>query len=205
MSAPTIFSVKSSILDRERELVLDNEFLAFDDKDRIGALPARILKQDITAYRFGVKWIRGYSFVIGRVYCIDIKSVSGEVIKLRLKSVYGINKKQLTDKYSRILNALHDQYFDDLIRQYLRKHTDLQDFDILGIIFRQDGVLIDQKSKLIPWEDLGTKSYSTYYAVFAKSDPAIYKAFEYLNDWNTGVLYSVSREILKSKSLYSEA
>lgn len=201
MSAPNVFSIKSSIFDRERKLVLDKELLTFDDKDRIGIPPAKILKQEINAFRFGVRWIKGYMFVIGRVYCIDINSTLGEVIKIRLKSLYGINKEKLAQKYSKILTTLYDVYFDDLIRQYLQQYDDLKDFEILGTTFRQDGLIISPKAIHIAWDDVGIKSYQTYFTVFSKSDPTVFKAFEYLNDWNTGVLYSVTSVILKNKKL----
>jgi hypothetical protein len=200
MNPSTILLIKSSVFDRERELVLDNEFLTFDNNDRISVPPTKFLKEDITAFRFGVKWIKGYSFVIGRIYCVDIKSSAGEVVKIRLKSIYGVNKEKLHEKYATIIDLLYGNYFDDMIMNYLQQFSDSNDFQLPGISFRQDGVLIN-KNNLITWEDLGTKSYSTYYAVFSKSDPTIYRAFEYLNDWNTAILYSVSREILKSKSL----
>lgn len=199
MSGSTVFNIKSSIFDRERELVLDKELLTFDNKDRIGVPPAKILKQEIVAFRFGVRWIKGYMFVIGRVYCIDINSSLGEVIKIRLKSLYGINKEKLAQKFSKILSTLYDIYFDDLIWKYLKQYEDLQDFEILGTTVRQDGLLIGPKAIHIAWEDVGIKSYHTYFTVFSISDPTVYKAFEYLNDWNTGVLYSVTSMILNNK------
>ncbi|WP_315821739.1 hypothetical protein [Paraflavitalea speifideaquila] len=203
MSTPTSFSIKSSIFDRARELVLDQEYLTFDNKDKIGVPPALIKTQDIVAFRFGIKWINGYSFVIGRIYCIDILSSSGEIIKLRLKSVYRVNLDQLSKKYSAIIQALYIIYFDNLVDKYLKMHTTSQEFSILGVIFNQDGIILNGNN-YIHWEDIGTRSYNTYYAVFSKSNPNIYKAFEYLNDWNAGIMYSVSREILKGMNLYAE-
>ncbi|AXY78130.1 hypothetical protein D3H65_30865 [Paraflavitalea soli] len=203
MNSSTILLIKSSVFDRDRELIVDNAFLSFDNKDRIAVPPTTFLKEDITAFRYGVKWIKGYSFVIGRIYCVDIKSSSGEVIKIRLKSIYGVNRTRLHEKYAILINALYDTYFDGITGHYLQQFSESVDFQLLGIAFRQDGILLD-KNRLIKWEDLGTRSYSTYYTVFSKSDPNIYKAFEYLNDWNTGIIYSVSREILKSKNLLPE-
>lgn len=201
MSQTAILSVKSSIFDRKRELVLDKEFLTYDNKDRIGVPPAKIAKQDIADFRFGVRWIKGYSFIIGRIYCVDIKSSSGELIKIRLKSLYGVNRQLLAEKYETIVNTLYNNYFDDVTRQYLKLYADGADFEILGIYFRQDGILMSKKGDLIVWEDIGTRSYATYYALYIKSNPTVYKAFEYLNDWNTGILYSVSRGILQRRNL----
>lgn len=79
--------------------------------------------------------------------------------------------------------------------------NDITDFSILGVIFSQSGIQLDKKSDIISWIDLGTKNYNTYYSLFSKSDSKKYKLFYYLSDWNTVVLYSVSRSILKAKKL----
>ena len=63
----------------------------------------------------------------------------------------------------------------------------------------QAGIILDKKAQNIPWNDLRTKKNSRYYTIFSKENPDNYKAFYYLDDWNTAVLYSVSRYILKAK------
>jgi len=68
------FTLKSSIFDRPREITISREFLEFDDNDQISSIPTKFLKKDIEGFRYGVKGIRGYSFNIGRIYYIDIKS-----------------------------------------------------------------------------------------------------------------------------------
>jgi hypothetical protein len=204
MNQPIQLFIKSSILDRERQLTVDNDFIEFDNKDLISDPPTRLLKSDIIGLRYGIKWINGYQFVIGRIYCIDLLSADKEILRIRLKSIYGIRKQQLTEKYGIIVNALYDNFFDDVTRNYLNQFSDKRDFELANIFFTQTGLTLDSKSEIIPWEDIGTKSYSTYYAIFSKSNPTRYKTIEYLNDWNTGVLYSVSREILMDKGLHHE-
>lgn len=197
-------NIKSSFLDRDRQLVITDEYVELDDKDAIAAKPTRFAAADIVAFRSGIKWIRGYQFIIGRIYCIDIKSTSNLIIKIRLKSLFGINRKKLAEKYVSIVNALYDHILDNISRDYLKQFSNSLEFEILGVTFKATGIYFNDKKKLIEWEDLVTKNYSTYYALFSKSDPAFHKAFEYLIDWNTGILYSVSRQVLKNKNLYFE-
>ena len=85
--------IKSSILDRERQLTVTNDFIEFDNTEFSSETPIKLLKSDITGLRHGVKWINGYQFVIGRIYCIDLLSSNSEILKIRSKSVYGIRKK----------------------------------------------------------------------------------------------------------------
>jgi hypothetical protein len=197
-------NVKSSFLDRERQLTITDEYIEFDDKDSIAAKPTRFAVADIVAFRYGIKWIKGYQFIIGRIYCVDIKSTSNQVIRIRLKSLYGINRKKLTEKYVVIVNALYNNIFENIAKKYLNQFANSIEFEILGVNFKSSGAYFNDKRKLIEWKDMGTKNYSTYYALFSKSDPTFHKTFEYLIDWNTGILYSVSRQILKDKGFYSE-
>ena len=93
----------------------------FDDKDLMSSQPTRLLKNDIAEWKYGIKWINGYQFTIGRIYCIDIRDSNNEVIKTRLKSIYGIRKKELSEKYSKIVNVLYDNFFYDISGSYLDK------------------------------------------------------------------------------------
>jgi hypothetical protein len=204
MSQSLQLTIKSSIFHRPRELIIDPDFFQFDDSDLVGQASTKIVKEEIEGLRYGIKWIQGIQFTIGRIYCIDLRSASRKTIKLRLKSFYGIRKLELAQKYAKIVNTLMDFYFDDISRLYLKRFDDSLVFNILGVIFSADGVRLSEESQLIPWDDLGTRSYARYYALFSKVNPNHYKVFEYLNDWNTGILYSVSREILKRKQLWQE-
>lgn len=197
-------NIKSSFLDRERQLTITSEFIEYDDTDRVSEKPTRLLNSDIVAFRYGIKWIRGYQFIIGRIYCIDIKAKEDKIMKLRLKSLYGINKKRLTAKYLNIIDALFENAFDKVSEQYMEKFANSMEFEILGITFKPSGVYFKEKNVSIEWTDVGTKFYTTYYAIFSKSRPDIYKTFEFLTDWNTAVIYSVSRQILLGKNLFSE-
>ena len=201
---PLQLTIKSSIFDRDRLLTIDTNFIEFDDNDLITKPPTKFLKSDIKSFRCGITWIKGYQFIIGRIFFIDIKDKSDKIIKLRLKSIYGIRKKLLTDKYAQIITTLHDNFFDDIARQYLTQFDNNNDFELGGLFFSQKGLSFDKNSAFIPWENIGTSSYWIYYTIYPKTDANAYKSFEYLHDWNARTVYSVSRQILKNKGLYTE-
>ncbi|MDP4286208.1 MAG: hypothetical protein Q8891_17500 [Bacteroidota bacterium] len=89
----------------------------------------------------------------------------------------------------------------DVAESFVKRYKNKIDFDLLGILFSQAGIQLTQQSNLISWEDVGTKNYSRYYAIFSKENPNNYKAFDYLEDWNTDIVYYVSKSILKVKKL----
>jgi hypothetical protein len=198
------FILKSSIFDRSRQLVLDPLYLEFDDNNLVSSTPTKFLKEEIEGIRYGIKWIRGYGFYIGRIYCIDIKNRSGQIIKLRLKSIYGIRKEQLADKYVKIANTLFRYYFDAIALQHIESYQNNQPTEIVGVKIDARGIVFDQKIGKISWNFLGTKRYHTYYSLFSEVDPNKYKAFEYLHHWNTSLLESVIEAILKMRSLDNE-
>ena len=101
------------------------------------------------------------------------------------------------EKYKLILSALFENFLNDILLYLIAKFNHKIDFKLLGVVFTQEGIILDNKSDIISWFDLGTKNYWTYFSVFSTSDPNKYKAFQYLTDWNTVVLYSVTRHIIK--------
>jgi hypothetical protein len=193
MSKSIELLVRPTIFDKEKTLIITPEFIEFDNTN--------LSKFEISELRYGVKAIKGYRFRIGRIYCIDVKNFTGTIVKIRLKSIYRINKKKLGQKYKIIVEALFENFFNDMSNSFIKNFYDGIEFDLAGIKFKKEGILIDKKSEIISWEDLGTKNYSTYYFMFSKSNPNKYKAVNYLTDWNTSVLYSVSRTILKAKEV----
>lgn len=155
----------------------------------------------MTEFRHGIRWISGIHLTIGRIYCIDIRDNTGKEIRIRIRSIYGIRKKEKNDQYFQLIHYLYDHYFDDISRSYLNRFESNESFSIAGVDFSDTGLRFNSKSGWVKWEDLQTNSFQSYYALSSKQDPANYRAFVYLDDWNTGVLYSVSRSILKTRGL----
>jgi len=191
--------VRSTILDRPRLLVIGQDYIEFDGQDRVSEAPTRFSKTAIEGFRYGVKPIRGYRFRIGRIYCIDVRDTSGQVIKIRLKSVYRVRRKLLGEKYQRITNALFRYYFHDMTRHYLRQFQEGRPVELLGVSLNSHGVLFDKKVGWVGWNFLGTKRYWHYYTLYSEESPNDYRAFVFLDDWNAGVLRGLIEVILKER------
>lgn len=194
---------KTNFFSKEKTIVLSDKSISLSCN--YSAI-TQFDKEDIKYYRFGIRWIRGVEFCIGRLYCIDLKNGDDKIIKIRLRSVYGINKHRLHKKYGKILNLLYDYYFDEKISNYINRIESGTDVEIGGVIFKKEGICLKLKNNgdLIKWEDLNTRAYTHYYTLSSKEKPDIYKAFTYLTDWNVSFVYSISRQILSNKGLYKE-
>ncbi|MEP6466641.1 MAG: hypothetical protein ABJB05_10070 [Parafilimonas sp.] len=157
-------------------------------------------KLEVDAFRFGIKWLRGYRFIFGRVYCIDIKSATETIIKIRMTSVYKINVKKLHEKYYTLLNIMLEFYASEMVGQYIKTFNYKQPFSILNVHFNQSGIRLSDKYD-IPWNDVDVRTHTRYVAISTKTTTDIYQTFDYIEEWNTLVLYNVLRQILKAKNL----
>ena len=192
-------AIKSNVLARNRKLIINSEKIEFDNSNLVKSSIVEFSRCEVASVRYGVKFISGYSFNIGRIYCIDIKDLNDRLIKIRLVSLYGIRRASLFRKFNQILRVYFETHHKDIVRCYLEIFESGVQVNILGTAFHQSGVVINGKE--VCWEDLGTKTYATYYALYSKKDASIYKSFSYLNDWNTAVVFSFSKQILVEKGL----
>ena len=195
--------IKSSIFDRRRRIIIHQDYISFDNRSSVGLEPTVFRKDEIKAFRNGIKVIEGYQFPIGRSYCIDLMNGNGKTMQIRFKTLYGINRKQLDEKYIAIINALYEFYFDELADRLVTAFNAGNTIELLDVEFNEAGVILNVKKKVGPikWEDVATGCYRSYYALYSKSNPNNYRAFEFLKDWNTATLLTVSRVILEQKGL----
>jgi hypothetical protein len=181
-------NLKSSIFHKPGVFTCEKDFVEFNRK--------KFKKSEIKDIRYGIKPINGYRFRIGRIYYVDIRNSEGEIIKIRLRSLYRINRISLWNKYKIILESLFDNHINDISLHYISKFNEGLSFNLLGNTISREGILFQNDNDIIPWMDLGTKNYATYFSLFSLSNGNHYKTFQYLTDWNTVVLFSVTRHIL---------
>jgi len=193
------FTLRSTILDRPRKLILNPQYIEFDDQNKASEPPTRFLIGEIEAFRYGVKAIRGYRFRIGRIYSIDIRDTSGRIIKLRLKSIYRVRVKQLNKKYTAIINSVYQTYFHPLTLTHYEQFQAGRDVEILGVSINKDGVLYDPKVARISWDFVNLKRYWHYYTLYSEEMPDRYRAFTPAEQWNASILRQLIQMILKDK------
>jgi len=197
--------IKDSFFDRHpKELLFTPQSIIFSNQKLSVPTTTDLSKEEPLEFRFGIKWIRGFEFIVGRKYQLLIKNSDGEIIKISFSSYYGINKVHLYNQYAEILNQLWESYFDGLVDHYLALFSQKIPFILANVTFDELGIriksanFIKEEEKSLLWPDVGTKNYRTYFAIFSKQNPSnINKGYSYLDDWNTGVLYSVIETILK--------
>lgn len=204
MNQPLEITFKPYLIGKTKRLRFSDLSIVYGNVDNQKGIERQLMNSEVSKFRYGIKWINGLHFAIGRIYSIDIEDKLGNQINLRLRSLYGINKKSLGDAYVQIVNYLYDNYFTNISKQYLNRFDRGESFELAGVNISAEGIYLNEKSGLVTWKNLGSAAYATYYTLYPKSNPNNYSAFNYLDDWNTGVLYSVSRQILINKELSQE-
>jgi hypothetical protein len=205
------FIIKRSLIDNaSRELVISEESLKFENKDIVNNTFTIFDKNQIVEYRFGVKWMKFY-FVFGREYIIEVKNHENQIIKINFKTYFGRRKKAYHEVCNQILSGLWENYFDQIAGNFIMRHEGGEEFNIGEVNILKEGIIINtnssirQKKALIPWEKIRTKTYATYFAVYAVDNASITnRGYSYLNDWNTVVLKVVITSLLKRKGIIGQ-
>lgn len=202
------YIIKRGLWDsRPRKLLLTNEYIEFEDKIVGEGKPIRIEKGQIKEYRFGIVWLKGLKFYIGRQYQIYIRTHDERELKIDFLTFYGINKNELSAKYIDIVKNIFTLYFTDIVKGFLEKYYNGETIEICSVKINKDFVTIQSDglfktiSNDIPWEKLKTKSYKTYYAVYSSENTAdINKSYKFLDDYNTSILRCVLDTIVQSRN-----
>lgn len=201
-----LYIIKRGLWDsKPRKLLFNSDYLEFEDKIVGEDKPTRINKTDIKEFRYGIVWIRGLKFYIGRQYQIYIKADNGSELKIDFLAYYKINNKELGNKFNDIINDVFEFYFEDLVIDYLQKFNDGETIDVCGVLLSKASVILSYKNlfksytKEIRWDDLKTKKYQTYYAIYSSSNAAdMNKSYKYLDDYNAFVLQCVLETIIRN-------
>ena len=126
-------------------------------------------------------------------------------MKINFRSVYGYNRKLLSKQYGNILDTIWTEHFKELIEEYIRRIQSGETVILCDVALSSTDVtfktsnFLNKSVETIPWEELGTKDYATYYALFSKNNPAdINRGFYYLDDWNVYLLGQVIEKLLQA-------
>lgn len=201
------FIIKRGLWDsRPRRLRLHADYIEFDNKSANDENPTRLLKEDIKEYRFGIVWLQGLKFYIGRQYQVFIRASDGRELQIDFLTYYGIKKEILNAKYWDILDTISSLYFSDILNELFTKFQNGESIVVCGVELNQDAVILEHKGLFrnsrieIPWEDVKTRLYQTYYAIYSSKNPAdINKSYKYLDDYNAWILRTIMENILDEK------
>ncbi len=186
---PLLFQNKTS-----KKLTFNNEgikvekLLSFDPS-------VFIPSENISAFRFGIMWVRGYKFVFGRHYIIETKDFKNNIFKIKLKSYYGIRRVTYQKIWSEIFNQLWENYFSNMLNYYFDLYNIGQIFELAGVRFLSDGISWEKSNKLL-WKDIALSNYITYFMIHHVENLKEHKSCSFANDWNAFILQCLLKRII---------
>lgn len=181
------FTIVRGLFDnRKRQLIVDKDCIKFENRDRKSDPFTIINKEDIIGIRYGIEFIKGLEFYIGREYQIFIKPKSSRELKISFKLFY---RRKLSEKHQLfcdIIDELWNCILDDITESYLNKIEREENFSLCGIQFFSDRIKFNNKELL--FKDLEVKNYHHYLMIYCKKDEYLNKMLYYLKDENAVII-----------------
>lgn len=149
--------------------------------------------------RFGVKWIKGFEFTIGRVYTIQLKNAYNKKLDIKLLSMYGIKKNESWDIYISILNSILDFLFDNYFVQHLENIKNNKETKICDTIVTTKGVQLTANTEIIPWKFIELAEFNRYFSITSTIQKNNYRMYYFVEDWDSYILMKVCAYIINEK------
>ncbi|KPH14302.1 hypothetical protein [Chryseobacterium sp. ERMR1:04] len=192
------FTIVRGLFDtRKRSLVINENFIKYEDKDQNENLFTILKKEDIVGIRYGIHFINGYSIYIGREYQIFIRNKSNKELKIYFKLFYGRKLNEKHQLYNDILDEVWDNFIGDISQSYWVKFKNNEKFNLAGVEVLNDRIEFDKNEILI--KDLDIKTYRHHFVIYSKNDQYKNKMLYYLKDKDAVILLDVITKIIKNE------
>jgi hypothetical protein len=193
------YELKSGLLDRQRKLILTEEYVEFEEKDLKGQEFTRLDKTDIVDFKHGMDWIVWYKFTVGRQFSITFKDKENNELKILFKSYFGFNS-HYHQMYAEIVDDIWKYYHQDIVNKYLDKFYNNDELRIRELKINQNGIELPGQSSILTWGRVNIKEYYRYFAICDKENPQIHSRVSH-NEYETEILWSTVKTILKEKEI----
>lgn len=180
--------------DLYRKIVISKEGVAVESSHN--ETPLFIYSNELAAFRYGMKFITGYAFTVGRHYFIEIKTEHQKSIVIKFSSYYGFRKKVYRKAWRDIVTNLWNYYFVHHYLSHYYRHKNGENFEFFGMAFHESGISWDNKN-LLPYTEIGLSNYVTYFMVYNKQNKSLQKSYNFMHDWNALALQSLLKTLMK--------
>ncbi len=192
------YLITSGFLDRQRKLILTEDYLEWENGNLKGQEFTRLDKSDIVDFKHGTEGIVWYKFTVGRQFSITIKDNNNKEVKILFQSYFGLGK-DAHQIYAEIIDDVWRLYHSSIVETFLQTFYDQGEIENQGVTLKNEGIKLRDKMGLIPWDKVSTKDYYTYFAIYNTDNPDIHSRVSY-NEYGTETLWSAIKSILKEKT-----
>ena len=189
--------ITSGFLDRERKLVLADEYLEWENGNFKGNEVTRLNKSDIVDFKHGMDWIVWYKFTVGRKVSISFKYKKNKELKIQFRSYFGL-RKEIDQNYSDIVDDIWRLYHSSIVDSFVERFYRHGESEIQGIKLTKEGIALKEK-EVVPWDKVATKDYYQYFAIYHSDNSNIHSRVNF-NEYGTEILWGAIKRILKEKN-----
>jgi len=172
----------------------------FVEKTRSFDPPVFIPAVNLVAFRYGVKPIRGYAFVIGRQFQVELLDSAGKITSIKETSYYRLKRKAYNEIWADTISQLWSSYFVNTFNYYYELYNIKQQFVLSDVKFYPFGISLDNHNLF--WNEIGIKNYQTYFTIHHRDDLKKIKHRNFKNDWNALILQTLVKAIIKEQDTY---
>ena len=210
--AATLFEYRRGWFDfRRREFEVKDDGIMIDTGLPMLSNERFIPYYQIEGFRYGIKWVRGFYFHVAIDFRFYFLLKDKSTIALTYRTYYGLRKKQYHQLFGEMLDAIWNRIFVRKIKELLGLLNDNKEININDVTINKDGVtirtsgIIMSERTIIPWNELDTSDYMTYFVIFSRKDKAkINCSYRYADDWNVALLNAVVRTVLSNLTMSVE-
>ncbi|MBX2965851.1 MAG: hypothetical protein KF845_06875 [Cyclobacteriaceae bacterium] len=195
----TEYLITSGFLDRQRKLVLADDYLEWENGDLKGREFTRLNRSDIVDFKHGVDWIVWYKFTVGRKFSVTFKDKGGKEFKILFNSYFGLHKEN-HHKYADIVDNVWRLYHSNIVDNFLDRFYNQGEVEIQGIKLKNEGIELREKIGLVPWNKVAIKDYYRYFAIYNRDNSDLHSRVSY-NEYGTETLWSAIKTILKEREM----
>ncbi|GAB2687231.1 hypothetical protein GCM10027037_06820 [Mucilaginibacter koreensis] len=180
-----------------RQLVFDDDGLTLHKG--YSKVTANVLWENLAALRLKVTPISGVYCTVGRQYCIELKTETGEVHMIRLNSLYKIKRKLYEQLWSEVYQQLYNFHFRRVLNYYLELHSIGQVFEVSDVKIYTNGISWDNQP-VLNWTTLEVNAYNRYFVLHSRHGNYQRKFLYYGRDWNAWLLLEVLKQVVSAKN-----
>lgn len=193
------YLITSGFLDRQRKLILSEDYVEWGSGDLKGKEFTRLDKADIVDFKHGMDWIVWYKFTVGQQFIVTFKGKKNKELEIQFNSHFGLHKEN-NHKYSQIVDDIWRLYHSSVVDSFLDTFYNQGQVEIQRIKLTIEGIELKEAKELIPWDKVVIKEYYRYFAICNRDNVNIHSRVSY-NEYGTETLWSAVRTILKEKEV----
>ncbi|HEY5744637.1 MAG TPA: hypothetical protein VIU12_01065 [Chryseolinea sp.] len=189
------YTLVSGFLDRERDLIITPEYIAYENNDAVGHTFTKLLQPDVIALKYRLDQIVWYKFHVGKKFVFMLKDKHGKTLEVVVKNFFGM-RKNFASQCENIVADLQNYFLTPIVDHHLNIFFNSSPVTLGSTTLDASGLRTPTLS--LSWRETAVQEYYSYFVVYKIGNPEVHHRVGF-DEWDAEVVLSVIRAILKEK------